>query len=243
AQRRRAPASPPPPTPLAPPRQKHRAWKAEVAVAARTPRATATLRFDRGGAPVDLDSRGLVIESVTSPDGGPLRFELGPSEPILGQRLRITLTPGVDSCVVRYRTGPDASALQWLEPEPTAGGEAPVLYSPCQAIPGRPGGPPPDPPRLPNTYRAGVDGPPAAGGRGGGGGGGRRGGRGARGGGARREGRAHPAVPLRLRGGRSRVARARPTEPGVGRAVGGRPRCARVRGRGPDAHLRRGALR
>ena len=38
-------------TDLAQPRQKHLAWKAEVDFAARTLRATATLRFDRGGAP------------------------------------------------------------------------------------------------------------------------------------------------------------------------------------------------
>ena len=121
-------------TDLTQPRQKHLVWKAEVDFAARTIHATATLRFDRGGAPVDLDSRGLAVESVTSVDGRPFPFELGPSEPILGERLRITLAPGVDTCVIRYGTSPDASALQWLEPEQTAGGKAPFLYSQCQAI-------------------------------------------------------------------------------------------------------------
>ena len=148
-------------TDLTQPRQKHLVWKAEVDFAARTLRATATLRFDRGGAPVDLDSRGLVIESVTSPDGGPLRFELGPSQPILGQRLRITLPPGVDTCVVRYRTGPDASALQWLEPEQTAGGKVPFLYSQCQAIHARSVVPLQDTPRLRITYEAELDVPVA----------------------------------------------------------------------------------
>ena len=141
-------------TDLTQPRQKHLVWKAEVDFAVRTIRATAALRFDRGGATVDLDSRGLAVESVTSVDGRPLVFELGPSEPILGERLRITLAPGVDTCVIRYRTGPDASALQWLEPEQTAGGKAPFLYSQCQAIHARSVVPLQDTPRLRITYEA-----------------------------------------------------------------------------------------
>jgi len=141
-------------TDLAQPHQEHLAWRAEVDFAGRTIRATATLRFDRGGSPVDLDSRGLVVESVTSPDGQPLPFELGAPEPILGERLRITLPPGVNTCVIRYRTGSAASALQWLEPEQTAGGKAPFLYSQCQAIHARSVVPLQDTPRLRITYEA-----------------------------------------------------------------------------------------
>ena len=141
-------------TDLAQPHQQHLSWRSEVDFAGRTLRATATLRFDRRGAPVDLDSRGLAIESVTSVDGRPLRFELGPSEPILGERLRVELPSGVDSCVIRYRTGPEASALQWLEPEQTAGGKAPFLYSQCQAIHARSVVPLQDTPRLRITYDA-----------------------------------------------------------------------------------------
>jgi aminopeptidase N len=136
------------------PHQKHLSWKAEVDFAGRALGGTATLRFDRGGSPVDLDSRGLSIESVTTVDGRALRFDLGPSEPILGERLRIELPPGVDTCVVRYRTAASASALQWLEPEQTAGGKAPFLYSQCQAIHARSVVPLQDTPRLRITYEA-----------------------------------------------------------------------------------------
>ena len=141
-------------TDIAQPHQQHLSWKAEVDFPARTLRATATLRFDRAGATVDLDSRRLAVESVTAGDGRPLRFELGPSEPILGERLRVELPSGVDTCVIRYRTGPDASALQWLEPEQTAGGKAPFLYSQCQAIHARSVVPLQDTPRLRITYDA-----------------------------------------------------------------------------------------
>jgi aminopeptidase N len=141
-------------TDVSQPHQQHLSWKAEVDFGARTLRATATLRFDRGGATVDLDSRGLAIESVTAADGRPLRFEVGPTEPILGERLRIELPSGVDTCVIRYRTGPEASALQWLEPEQTAGGKAPFLYSQCQAIHARSVVPLQDTPRFRITYDA-----------------------------------------------------------------------------------------
>ncbi|HTS79701.1 MAG TPA: M1 family metallopeptidase [Myxococcaceae bacterium] len=143
-------------TDLSQPHQRHLSWEAEVDFPRRTLRAAATLRFDRGGGPVDLDSRGLEVERVTSPAGAPLPFALGAPDPILGQRLRIVLSSGVDACVVRYRTAAQASALQWLDPEQTAGGKAPFLYSQCQAIHARSVVPLQDTPRLRITYDAAL---------------------------------------------------------------------------------------
>jgi len=136
------------------PRQRHLSWRAELDFAGRTISATALLRFDRGGGPVDLDTRGLEIEEVRTVEGGPLRHELGEPEPILGERLRVELPEGVDGCLIRYRTSPGASALQWLEPEQTAGGRLPFLYSQCQAIHARSVVPLQDTPRLRLTYDA-----------------------------------------------------------------------------------------
>ncbi|MGZ3481382.1 MAG: M1 family aminopeptidase/hydrolase [Myxococcaceae bacterium] len=138
------------------PRQRHLSWAAEVDFAGRAVEATATLTFDRGGGPVDLDTRGLHIAQVTDRAGTALRFALGSPDPVLGQRLRVELPAGVDSCVVSYRTGPEASALQWLEPEQTAGGKAPFLYSQCQAIHARSVVPLQDTPRLRITYDAAL---------------------------------------------------------------------------------------
>jgi aminopeptidase N len=216
-------------TDIAQPHQRHLSWKAEVDFAGRTVQATATLLFDRGGATVDLDSRGLEVQAVTSPEGRPLQFDLGAPEPIVGQRFRVALPAGVDSCVIRYRTGPEASALQWLEPEQTAGGKAPFLYSQCQAIHARSVVPLQDSPRLRITYDAELTVPAAL--------------RGLMAAGAvDQEVRGDRAVeryrmdepipvPLRLRGGRPGLGSWGP-EPGVGRAVGGRPRGPRIRSRG-----------
>ena len=139
------------------PRQRHFSWEAEVDFAARQLRATARLQLDsaRGG-PLDLDTRDLTIEQVTTPSGAPVPWSVAPAEPILGSRLRVELPAGTDGCVVRYRTSPDASALQWLEPAQTAGGRWPFLYSQCQAIHARSVVPLQDTPRFRVTYDAAL---------------------------------------------------------------------------------------
>jgi leukotriene-A4 hydrolase len=117
--------------------------------------AEATLVFAAPGAgPLDLDTRDLVIEAVEDLGGQPLPFVLHPAEPILGARLAIELPPGSAGVRVRYRTSPDASALQWLSPAQTASGRAPFLFSQCQAIHARSVVPLQDTPRLRIRYRA-----------------------------------------------------------------------------------------
>ncbi len=143
------------------PRQKHLRWTARVDFAARRLECTADLQFDRGGAEVDLDTRALDVEAVTSPGGAALPFALGPTDAILGTRLRVTLPRDAPRCVVRYRTDPDATALQWLKEEQTASGLAPFLYSQCQAIHARSVVPLQDTPRFRLTYEAAVTAPAA----------------------------------------------------------------------------------
>jgi leukotriene-A4 hydrolase len=138
------------------PRQSHLAWQARVDFQARVLEARAELHFSGGGGAVDLDTRGLDIQGVTTPEGAPLAFSLGPEETTLGTRLRVVLPPGGNRCVVHYRTRPEASALQWLTPGQTAGGQAPFLYSQCQAIHARSVVPLQDTPRFRLTYQAAL---------------------------------------------------------------------------------------
>jgi leukotriene-A4 hydrolase len=139
------------------PQQRHLSWAAEVNFEARRLNATATLLLDSDqGGPLDLDTRDLAIETVTSVEGRSLSWTLAPPEPILGARLHIELPRGVGACVIRYRTSREASALQWLEPEQTLGGRAPFLYSQCQAIHARSVVPLQDTPRLRLTYDAAL---------------------------------------------------------------------------------------
>ena len=88
---------------------------------------------DAPAAWLTLDTRDLIIESVTDGAGVGLDWQLGAADPLLGAGLRIAL--GTARRVqVKYRTSPGAEALQWLTPAQTAGGRHPYLFSQGQAI-------------------------------------------------------------------------------------------------------------
>ncbi|KAI4481932.1 hypothetical protein M0802_012973 [Mischocyttarus mexicanus] len=57
---------------------------------------------------------------------------------------------------IYYETSPDATALQWLTPEQTAGGEYPFLFSQCEAINARSIVPCQDTPSVKFTYSAQI---------------------------------------------------------------------------------------
>ncbi len=126
-----------------------------VDFANRVMRAEVTLTFRApGGGTLDLDTRDLAIEAIRDDAGRVLPFTLDAPDPILGARLSIELTDGTRSISIRYRTSPEASALQWLGPAQTAGGKHPFLFSQCQAIHARSVIPLQDTPRLRVKYRA-----------------------------------------------------------------------------------------
>ena len=127
---------------------------ARVDFASKTLIAEATLRLKQpGSGAFDLDTRDLAIEAVTDDTGRPLPFTLHPADAVLGRRLEITLDRTA-AVRIRYRTSPDASALQWLEPAQTAGGKLPFLFSQCQAIHARSVVPVQDTPAMRITYAA-----------------------------------------------------------------------------------------
>ena len=140
------------------PRTAHLDWTARIDFATRTIEAEVTLRFAepaRGGQ-LDLDTRGLQIEGVHA-GGAPLRFVHEAVEPILGQRLAVDVPAGTKAVTVRYRTSPDASALQWLAPEQTFGKKHPYVFSQCQAIHARSIVPCQDTPSFRQTFSAALD--------------------------------------------------------------------------------------
>ncbi len=131
------------------------------ALAARVDFATHTIAGDvtltfrtPGGGRLDLDTRDLAIDAIEDATGKPIAFELHAPEPYLGSRLAIELPPNTPSVRIRYRTSPDASALQWLAPAQTRGGVHPYLFSQCQAIHARSIIPLQDTPRLRVRYTA-----------------------------------------------------------------------------------------
>jgi aminopeptidase N len=108
---------------------------------------------------LDLDTRGLTVEAVSA-EGRPLEHVLEPEVPSLGRRLRITLPrPAPAKVSIRYRTSPDASALQWLDPAQTTSGKMPFLFTQGQAIHTRSWIPLADSPGVRVTYDAVVRAP------------------------------------------------------------------------------------
>ena len=121
---------------------------------------SATLRVEAtGDAPtLTLDTQGLQIETVTDRRGRALSWSLGETDAILGTPLRVQLR-GARDVVVRYRTQPEAAALQWLMPEQTAGKREPYLYSQGQSILTRTWIPTQDSPAVRQTWTARITAP------------------------------------------------------------------------------------
>jgi aminopeptidase N len=121
-------------------------------------------RLNEANNPLVLDTRGLAIESVRA--GGDdefdeVPFSLGHSSDDLGAPLTIEMPAGAKEVVIRYETSPDALALQWLEPQQTAGKRHPFLYTQAQSIHARSFIPLQDTPGVRITYDAVVRTPPA----------------------------------------------------------------------------------
>jgi leukotriene A-4 hydrolase/aminopeptidase len=128
-------------------------------------KGSATLSFERKGKDpntlLNLDTRDLNIEKVeTSNDGGktfsPTKFRVGETDKFLGAPLVIELPVEADRVRVFYSTSPNASGLQWLSPEQTAGKKEPFMFSQAQAIHARSFIPLQDSPQVRVTYNAKV---------------------------------------------------------------------------------------
>jgi leukotriene-A4 hydrolase len=140
----------------------HFSLKARVDFGARRLDGEVALRLATQAAagPLDLDTRDLDILDVTDDSGRALRHALSAPEPILGSRLRVELSSGIEGVRVKYRTRPEASALQWLEPAQTSGGRHPYLFSQCQAIHARSVVPLQDTPRVRVRFHVELQVPP-----------------------------------------------------------------------------------
>ncbi len=132
--------------------------------------ATLTMRREADADTITLDTRDLLIESVsfiTDPDVlVDADYELGVTDEFLGTPLVIAVPQELRGqpklqVHVAYRTSPESTALGWLPPELTAGGEHPFLFSQSQAIHARSWVPLQDTPAIRITYSARIQTPPA----------------------------------------------------------------------------------
>lgn len=126
-------------------------------------------RLDPVADEIILDSSGLQVEAVSLLRKGlaplELDFSVGQTRPVLGEAIRIVLPADLRAeeiltLQLRYHTGPDPSAIMWLEPAMTAGGEQPFMFTQSQAIHARSWVPLQDTPAVRFTYEAHIYTPP-----------------------------------------------------------------------------------
>lgn len=104
-----------------------------------------------------LDTRDITIDKAQTWSNDAWKdttFNLAEKDPVLGSKLTINLDDPTTKVRVYYKTQPQASGLQWLTPEQTAGKKYPFVYSQAQAIHARSFIPIQDTPAVRVTYNA-----------------------------------------------------------------------------------------
>ena len=148
-------------------RVRHIDLRLEVAFAQRQVHGEAILRFDKLGGGSDsliLDTRDLTIHAVEGSERGesfsPRPYEVGPGSPLLGSPLTIQPAPHDRLARICYSTGPNATALQWLDPAQAGSRSHPFLFTQSQEIHTRSWIPTQDTPAARVTFSARVITPP-----------------------------------------------------------------------------------
>ncbi len=107
-----------------------------------------------------LDTQKLAIDKVEISEDKSrwvdTTFTLGKEDRILGAPLRIKISPSARFVRVTYSTSPNASGLQWLTPQQTAGKKLPFVYSQNEAIHARSWMPVQDTPSVRMTFNARI---------------------------------------------------------------------------------------
>eukprot|EP00803_Ostreobium_quekettii_P007760 evm.model.scf_79.1 EVM.evm.TU.scf_79.1 scf_79:2120-8772(+) len=111
-----------------------------------------------------MDTRDLTILRtciLLTEDEQAADFSLGPADKVMGSSLTVELPGNLKNgqqvvVGVHFETSPESTAMQWLEPAQTAGGEHPYLFTQCQAIHARSFVPCQDSPGAKMTYTATV---------------------------------------------------------------------------------------
>ncbi|GAA0212907.1 M1 family metallopeptidase [Kangiella japonica] len=141
---------------------KHLDLELNVNFEARSLEGFVDITFDRlkdGVSTLVLDTRDIDIQKaqyMTDAGWVDTEFDLADKNPVLGSKLTVELDDNTTKARVYYRTQPQASGLQWLTPEQTAGKKHPFVYSQAQAIHARSFIPIQDSPAVRVTYKANL---------------------------------------------------------------------------------------
>lgn len=104
-----------------------------------------------------FDDSKLNISKITlGKDEKETSYTYGPAEEYLGRALKVAITAETELINIYYTTDKEASALQWLNPQQTAGKKRPYLFTQSQTIAARSWVPCQDSPGIRFTYNAKV---------------------------------------------------------------------------------------
>lgn len=122
-----------------------------------TGKATWTIDNKSKAREIVFDDSKLNIEKITlGADEKETTFTFGPETPYVGKALKVAIAPDTKLINIYYTTGKDASALQWLNPQQTAGKKRPYLFTQSESIAARSWVPCQDSPGIRFTYNATV---------------------------------------------------------------------------------------
>ena len=104
-----------------------------------------------------FDARNLKISKITLGDEErETTFDLGNDTKFMGQALKVKIDKATSKVNIHYTTSTDAAAVQWLNPQQTAGKKYPFMFTQSQAILARTWIPCQDSPGIRFTYNATV---------------------------------------------------------------------------------------
>jgi len=119
--------------------------------------------LDTSASWIFLDTRDIAVESVVFLGANETievaEYEMSATDAVKGTALAISVPENIKGETeveirIQYETSPNASALQWLPPELTAGGKHPMMFSQSQSIHARSWIPLQDTPAVRVTYEA-----------------------------------------------------------------------------------------